>query len=168
MSRSAERYKQSARTSGGAEKWLDVRLFRSATDAVTSAKRAGYQARTPCMCLDASGGLRDMVIFMLTVPHEYSTDLRHDVCWHRQSQQIAGPRLLLCEETSHKSAALLLVLAHVSTVIAWDVMACILALPGQCVANTGDRDAPASRCTGRAGGRLERADCGCAWERARR
>ncbi len=43
---SAERYKQSARTSGGAEKWLDVRLFRSPTDAVTSAKRAGYQART--------------------------------------------------------------------------------------------------------------------------
>ena len=41
----AERYKQSARTSGGAEKWLDVRLFRSPTDAVMSAKRAGYQAR---------------------------------------------------------------------------------------------------------------------------
>ena len=45
--RRAERYKQSARTSGGAEKWLDVRLFRSPTDAITSAKRAGYQARTP-------------------------------------------------------------------------------------------------------------------------
>ena len=32
--RRSERYKQSARTSGGAEKWLDVRLFRNPTDAV--------------------------------------------------------------------------------------------------------------------------------------
>ena len=45
--RRSERYKQSARTSGGAEKWLDVRLFRSSTDAVMSAKQAGYQARRP-------------------------------------------------------------------------------------------------------------------------
>lgn len=38
-----EKYKQSARTSGGAEKWLDVRLWRTSTDAILAAKAAGYR-----------------------------------------------------------------------------------------------------------------------------
>ena len=39
-----EKYKQSTRTSGGAEKWLDVQLFDSTEECIRRAKMLGYQA----------------------------------------------------------------------------------------------------------------------------
>lgn len=45
LPRSGTKYKQSARQSGGAEKWLDVRMWSSARDCLRAAKASGYQAR---------------------------------------------------------------------------------------------------------------------------
>jgi len=45
--RSGAKYKQSARHSAGAEKWLDVRMWSSAADCLASAKAAGFQVKTP-------------------------------------------------------------------------------------------------------------------------
>eukprot|EP00887_Chlorella_sp_A99_P003681 scaffold7.g3681.t1 len=39
----ADRYKQSKRTSGGSEKWLDVRVFGSTEECLSNAKRMGFQ-----------------------------------------------------------------------------------------------------------------------------
>lgn len=39
------RYKQSTRTSGGAEKWLDLQLFDSTEECLYRAKRLGFQVR---------------------------------------------------------------------------------------------------------------------------
>lgn len=37
------RYKQSTRTSGGADKWLDVQIYRSMDDCLSRTKKLGYQ-----------------------------------------------------------------------------------------------------------------------------
>lgn len=38
-----ERYKQSQRTSKGAEKWLDMRLWKSTSDCLAAAKKVGFK-----------------------------------------------------------------------------------------------------------------------------
>jgi tRNA G18 (ribose-2'-O)-methylase SpoU len=38
-----QRYKQSARSSAGADKWLDVKVWDSTQDCLLNAKRLGYQ-----------------------------------------------------------------------------------------------------------------------------
>lgn len=38
-----ERYKQSTRTSGGSEKWLDVQLFKTTTECLANARQMGFQ-----------------------------------------------------------------------------------------------------------------------------
>lgn len=48
-----DRYKQSTRTSGGAEKWLDVQLHTSTTDCLTQAKQLGYQVVATHLRADA-------------------------------------------------------------------------------------------------------------------
>eukprot|EP00877_Chromochloris_zofingiensis_P012873 jgi/Chrzof1/783/Cz01g28200.t1 len=40
---SADRYKKSQRTAAGADKWLDVRLWDTTTECLSSLKQAGYQ-----------------------------------------------------------------------------------------------------------------------------
>ena len=39
----ADRYKQSKRTSGGSEKWLDVRVFGATEECLANAKAMGFQ-----------------------------------------------------------------------------------------------------------------------------
>ena len=48
-----DRYKQSARTSGGAEKWLDVQIHKSTTECLNQAKQLGYQVVATHLRADA-------------------------------------------------------------------------------------------------------------------
>lgn len=50
---SGHRYKQSARNSAGAEKWLDIKVFKSAMECIDSAKAAGFQVVVTHLAEDA-------------------------------------------------------------------------------------------------------------------
>ena len=49
------RYKQSTRTSGGAEKWLDVQVHASTKECLTQVKQLGYQVVATHLRADAVG-----------------------------------------------------------------------------------------------------------------
>lgn len=50
---SQHRYKQSARNSAGAEKWLDIKVYKSAMECIDSAKAAGFQVVVTHLAEDA-------------------------------------------------------------------------------------------------------------------
>ena len=54
LRRSGQKYKQSARHSAGAEKWLHVQMWTSAADCLAAAKASGYQVGLILPDIDAS------------------------------------------------------------------------------------------------------------------